>query len=140
MVAKTIFGMLKPSAYQTMMLKKDEFSWTTVDVIVKYDGPTILKLIFLEVNPSTKISLQDYKSVISKASLDGYRNNVSEMLNSMQKAYHHIIENDGTHDDYLLHLIHAIMTSMNKIFKNYIHNLKNIWQDDNQEITPSLFL
>ena len=135
MVAKTIFGMLKPSAYQTIMLKKDEFSWTTVDGIIKYDGPTILKLIFLEINPSTKISLQDYKSVISKASLDGYRNNVSEMLNSMQKAYHHIVENEGTHDDYLLHIIDAIMTSKNKIFKDYMQTFKNRWQDDDATIT-----
>ena len=68
MVTKTIFGMLKSSARQTLMLKKDLFSWTTPDGMIKYDGPTIL---FMEVNPSTKISLQDYKNVISKASLDG---------------------------------------------------------------------
>ena len=60
-----------------------------------YHGPTLLKSIFLKVNPATKISLQTYKDIISKAKLAGYGNDVNSMLNAQEKAIKTIIDNNG---------------------------------------------
>ena len=94
------------------------------------DGPTLLKLIFLEVNPATKVSLQTHKDIITSAKLGGYGNNVSTMLNAMENAYDTIISNQGSHDDYVMHIFKALLTSKNDIFKNYIQVYKDQWEDD----------
>ena len=58
LVAKSIMRALKALAVNTIMLKKQYFRWTDLSGDTHDDGPTLLKLIFLEVNPATKIYLQ----------------------------------------------------------------------------------
>ena len=130
MIAKAILGMLKPSAKVTIMLKKDIFRWTDTDGDTHDDGPTLLKLIFLEVNPATKVSLQTHKNTITAARLGGYGNNVSTMLNAMECAYDIIISNSGSHDDYIMHIFQAILSSKNQTFKNYMQTYKDKWEED----------
>ena len=130
MVAKSILGALKPSAVNTIMLKKQYFRWTDSSGDTHDDCPNLLKLFFLEVNPSTKISLQHHKYIISSASLGGYGNNVNNMLNGVEHAYDTIISNKGTHDDYAMHIFKSLMLTKNSIFRDYIQDFKNRWEDD----------
>ena len=113
MIAKAILGMLKPAAVVTIMHKKKLFRWTDTDGDTHDDGPTLLKLIFLEVNPATKVSLQSHKTIISSAKLGGYRNNVSTKLNAMENAYDTIISNQGSHDDCIMHIFSSLLSTKN---------------------------
>ena len=105
--------MLKPAAVITIMHKKKFFRWTDADGDTHDDGPTLLKLIFLEVNPATKVYLQTQKDIITSAIFGGYGNNVSAMLNAMENAYDTIISNQGSHDDYIMHIFSALLSTKN---------------------------
>ena len=75
------------------------------------DGPTLLKLIFLEVNPATKVSLQHHNNIISSAKLGGFGNFLTTMLNAMENAYDKIISNQGSHDDYMIFTFSILLSS-----------------------------
>ena len=107
MITKSILGTFKHSAINTLMLKKDLFRWKDSNGDIYDDDPTMLKLIFLEVNPATKISLQFHKDIISSARLGGYGNNVNSMLNAVENAYDTIISNKVSYDDYNIHIFKA---------------------------------
>ena len=57
MIAKALLGMFKSGALNTIMLKKKLFQYKTFADKVYEDGPTILKLIFMEASPATRTSL-----------------------------------------------------------------------------------
>ena len=75
------------------------------------------------------------KDIISSAKLGGYGNNVNSMLNAVENAYDTIISNKGSHDDYIMHIFKALMSIKNSIFKDYIQDYKNKWEDDDAIIT-----
>ena len=73
MIAKTIKGMLKVAVLATLNLDKKHLTWYDGDEEFE-DGPIILKYLFLEINPSTIISMEKYKTLIETAKLLVYRN------------------------------------------------------------------
>ena len=127
--------MFKSGALNTIMLKKNLFQYKGDTDKTYDDGPTILKLIFMEANPATRTSLIMWKEVISGAKLSAYQNNVHYMLNAMQKAYEEIINNDEQHSDYMIHLFNALLSSVHEVFNYYIQNFKNRWEDSDALIT-----
>ena len=120
MIAKAILGMLKPNAVTTIMHKNKLSRYIDSDGNTHDDGPTLLKLIFLEVNPATRVSLQNHKPIISSAKSGGYGNNVVTILNVMENTYDTIITNNGSNDDYIIHLFNSLLSTKNSFFKNYI--------------------
>lgn len=134
------FGMFTSSAKQFMMLKKNQLRWTNTNGEIFDDGPTLLKLIFLEVNPETKISLQSHKVIISKANLSGYGNDVNVMLNVQEKTFNTITDNNGSHDDFMIHLFNSLLSSKNKSFCDYIQGFKNRWEEDDEEIISTFLI
>ena len=135
MIAKALLGMFKAGALNTIMLKKNLFQYKGDTDKTYDDGPTILKLIFMEANPATRTSLIMWKEIISGAKLSAYQNNVHYMLNAMQKAYEEIINNDEQHSDYMIHLFNALLSSIHEVFNHYIQNFKNRWEDSDALIT-----
>lgn len=82
MIARTIRGMLKDTSLATLNLNRK--NWTWIDGYDEHeDGPTMLKYLFLEVNPSTVISILKYKQLIEEAKLSAYGNCVNSMLSKM---------------------------------------------------------
>ena len=59
MIAKTIKGMLKVAALATLNLNKKHWTWYDGDEEFE-DGTTMLKYLFLEINPSTIISMEKH--------------------------------------------------------------------------------
>ena len=119
MIAKTIIGILKDAAIMTLSLNKKHWTWKDGDEEYE-DGPTMLKYLFLDLDPSTTINLEKYKTLLENAKLPAYGNCINTVLSKMQLAYDHIIENDGTHDDFLRHVFKALSTTSNPRFKTYI--------------------
>ena len=68
---KTIRSILKDVCLATLNLKK--IQWTWIDGYDKHeDVPTMLKFLFLEVNPSTVISILKYNTMIEEVKLSVY--------------------------------------------------------------------
>ena len=136
MIAKTIIGILKNAAIMTLSLNKKHWTWKDGDE--EYDnGPTMLKFLFLDLDPSTTINLEKYKTLLENAKLPAYDNCINTMLSKMQLAYDHIIENDGTHDDFLRHVFKALSTTSNPRFKTYIQQIHDKYITDMDSITAS---
>ena len=88
----------------------------------------------------TRIYLQSHKDIISKAKLAGYGNDVNSMLNAKEKSFDTIIDNNGTHDDFMIHLFNSLLSSKSRIFCDYIQGFKNRWEEDDDEITSAFFI
>ena len=82
MIARTIRGMLKDASLATLNLNKKHWTWIDGDDEHE-DGPTMLKYLFLEVNPSTVISILKCKQLIEEAKLSTYGNCTNTMLAKM---------------------------------------------------------
>ena len=136
MIAKTITGILKDVAIMTLSLNKKHWTWKDGDEEYE-DGPTMLKFLFLDLDPSTTINLEKYKTLLENAKLPAYGNCIKTMLSKMQLAYDHIIENDGTHDDFLRHVFKALSTTSNPRFKTYIQQIHDNFITDMDSITAS---
>ena len=102
------------------MLKKHLFRWTDSNGDTHDDDPIIMKLIFLEANLATKISLLFHKDIILSKYLGGYGNNVNSMLNDVENAYDTIISNKSFHDEYVIHIFKTLISTKNSIFKYYV--------------------
>ena len=136
MIAKTIIGILKDAAIMTLSINKKHWTWKDGDEEYE-DGPTMLKFLFLDLDPSTTINLEKYKTLLENAKLPAYGNCINTLLSKMQLAYDHIIENDGTHDDFLRHVFKALFTTSNPRFKTYIQQIHDKYITDMDSITVS---
>jgi len=97
----------------------------------------MLQYLFLEIDPSTIISMEKYKTIIETAKLSAYGNCVNTMLAKMKTAYDTIIENGDTHNDCLRHLFKALLTSSYKRFVGHIETLQNGYIQDTSTCTVS---
>ena len=112
------------------MLHKEKFSWTSATTgEIKFDGPTMLYLLVSTLNPSTRVGVTEFKNEIQNARLDKYDHNLKEMLDNMQDNYGHITDLDQTHQDYLMHLFDALLSSRNDVFNAYIQRKKDFWEE-----------
>jgi hypothetical protein len=129
MIAKRIENSIAPSSWKTLMLRKKDFTWiNTTTGEVHFDGATLLFILFLTINPSTRVGVSGLKQLISKATLAAFGHNVIDMLNDMASNYARILELGGSHEDYLLHLFAALLTTNNEIFQQFIQAEKNRWE------------
>ena len=123
MIAKTIIGILKNSAIMTLSLNKKHLTWKDGNEEHE-DSPIMLKFLFLDLDPSTTINLEKYKTLLENAKLPAYGNCINTLLSKMQLACDHIIENDGTHDDFLRHVFKVLFTTTNPRLKTSPIQLK----------------
>jgi hypothetical protein len=129
MIAKRVENSITPSSWKTLMLRKKDFTWiNTTTGEVHFDGATLLFILFSTINPSTRVGVSGLKLLISKATLAAFGHNVIDMLNDMASNYARILELGGSHEDYLLHLFAALLTTNNEIFQQFIQAEKNKWE------------
>ena len=62
------------------------------------------------------------------------------MFNGVEHAYDTIISNKGMHDDYVMHIFKSLMSTKNSIFRDYIQDFKNRWEDDDEIITSNYLI
>ena len=62
------------------------------------------------------------------------------MLNGVEHAYDTIVSNKGMHDDYAMHIFKSLMSTKNSIFRDYIQDFKNRWEDDDETITSNYLI
>ena len=129
MIAKRVENSVTAASWKTLMLRKKDFTWTNNTTgEVHIDGGTLLYILLNTINPSTRVSVSGLKIKISKATLVAFGHNVIDMLNDMASHYARILELGGTHEDYLLHLFAALLTTTNEIFQQFIQAEKNKWE------------
>ena len=123
-----------------IMLDKKKFQWyDQVSGNYEEDWPTLLYIIFSKINPSTRVGVSLFKLNLAKANLPKHKKDLEVMLIDMKENCSKIIELGKTHEDYNMHLFHAMLTSKNQIFVDYIQQKKNAWEEG-KEVQPDTLI
>ena len=101
MIAKRIEASLSSASLKSLMLEKEEFTWTEANGTKHYDGPTMLWLILSKVNPSVRVGISALKTSLSTATLPTFKHNVIDLLDYMHEKYIAIYKIHGTHDEFV---------------------------------------
>jgi len=86
-IAKRIESSLSPSSWKVLFGKRKHFTWIGVDGVSSFDGPRMLKLIIMTINPSTRVGILDLKSDIQNACLWQFQWNVTDTCDKMMGCY-----------------------------------------------------
>ena len=139
MIASRILKSITEASKKALMNKKKEFLWTDPATGKEsLDGPTMLSIILHEINPDTRVGVYDLKKDIMDARLSKFNNNVKEMLDHMDGQYQNIIQQGHSHEDYVMNLFDALLSSKNEEFRQAIRMEKTEWEKGNDVSADSL--
>ena len=129
MIAARILKSITEASKKSLMNKKKDFLWTDpVTGKESLDGPTMLSIILHDINPDTRVGVYDLKKDIMDARLTKFSNNVKDMLDHMDSQYQQIIQQGHTHEDYVMNLFDALLSSKNEEFRQAIRSEKTNWE------------
>ena len=74
------------------------------------DGPSLIKVIFDIVNPEATVSVRELKKQMTKMEVKMHGKNVKSMLTFMQILHSEMLQEDGSHDDYIDDVPVSLMT------------------------------
>ena len=133
MISKRILACLTVKAVNSIMLDKKNFQWLNQTTgHYEIDGPSLLYSILRRVKPHTRIGVATYKTLIANATLAKFNNNLETMLDNMKSNFEKIEDLGKTHEDYILHLFDALLSSKNETFRNFIQRKKDEWEEGNE--------
>jgi hypothetical protein len=128
MIGMRIFNSLSDESKKSIRSKSALWSWTSEDGEQFYDGVTMLQILVTKVKPSTRVGLTDLKDKIRSAKLVNFSENVADMLDNMGDNYLEILKSSGSHEDYLMDLFTALLSTKNDVFKSFIQRQKDDWE------------
>ena len=136
MACQYLWNLLTDTAKNTLELENEDFRYFCTDGSWDDDGPTLFRAIFDQANPDTRIGVSDIKLSLSKYDLASYKHGVKDMIGAMQCDYQEIIDSNNTHEDYLLNIFQALLTTTNPDIKMEIKQSLRQWEKDSS-ITSS---
>ena len=109
-VVELIKNTLTPGGWDDLMLQDAKFSFQGVDGVKSYNGPTMLKVILEEIDPTASVNIEMHRQTIKGSKLHQYKNNVVEMLKDIEKHHQAIVDNGHAYDSdtYRRHLLTAL--------------------------------
>ena len=128
MIWKRVVGSISQASKNALMAKKDYFRWQTTTGSFEYDGPTALFLLLEAVNPNTRVGVATLKKKLRDMRLGGYNHNVRELLTAIQTTYTEIEELGFKHDDIVMDMFTALLSTKNQVFKDFIQRKKDSWE------------
>ena len=75
-VVEIVKKFLKPNGWDDMMLQQHKFAFTEITVMKNYDGPTLLKVLLKEIDPTASVNVELYRQSIEGAKLQEHEGNV----------------------------------------------------------------
>ena len=128
MIWKRVVGSISQASKNALMSKKDYFRWQTLTGSFEYDGPTALFLLLEAVNPNTQVDVATLKKKLRDMLLGGNNHNVRESLTAIQTTYTEIEELGFKHDDILMDMFTALLSTKNQVFKDFVQRKKDAWE------------
>jgi hypothetical protein len=128
MIGMRIFNSLSEESKKSLRSKSELWKWISTDGEEFYDGVTMLQILVTKVKPSTRVGLTDLKDKIRSAKLTNFSDNVADMLDHMNETYLEILKSSGSHEDFLMDIFNALLTSKNDVFKAFIQRSKDDWE------------
>ena len=123
-VAKLCENCLSTSGYNDLMLQKDKFSFVdSTTGQVKYDGPTMIYLIYQTIDPNIFVGLDNILKKLERVKLGDYNNDVAAMLKDMQIWRLTLKENHSDPENFRRLLTDALLTGPNNTYNGFISRI-----------------
>lgn len=126
-VVEIIKNTLLPCGFDDLMLQADKFTFIGTDGHKSFDGPTMLKVLLEEIDPTASVNIEMHRQAIEGAKLHDYKNNVVEMVKAIEKHHMAIVSNNHNYDGdtFRRHLLTSLLTGSNSVFNNKMQLVKS---------------
>ena len=126
-VVEIVKNTLTPGGWDDLMLQEDKFLFISAEGVKSFDGPSLLKVVLEEIDPTSSVNIEMHRQSIEGAKLHVYKGNVVEMLKAIEKHYQAIVENGHAYDadTYRRHLMTALQTGSNAVFNTKLQTIKS---------------
>ena len=125
MIAKRLIGSICAVTKKALFNKKIHFTWTDTIGEAYYDGPTMLYILLASVNPLTRVGVSKLKEALRNTRLEKFEHNIDGVLTNNKSNYNQIIERGFKHDDIVMDIFTALLTTKNTVFKDFIQCKKD---------------
>ena len=126
MVSNFILNSVTKAGIDELDLHRHDYEYFRMEQRVHVqEGPSLIKVIFDIVNPEATVSVRELKKKLGKMEVNMHGKNVKSMLTSMQMLYSEILQEGGSHEDYIDDVLAALMTVNNDEFKLEIMLMKS---------------
>ena len=115
---------ISASGYSDLLLKKDQFAFhDDATGQLKYDGPTMVFLMFQKIDPNTVVGMDSVLKRMEGAKLGDFANDVDRMLSTMEGWYRILQDNQRPPENYRRLLLDALITGPNHVFNEWIQRI-----------------
>ena len=82
-IAKEIEGPITDKSLKKIRINYGVYEWIDSGLLISNDGPTMLYLVFKNINPDTRIGVFNLKYEIGKTILSKFGNNGKDLIDDM---------------------------------------------------------
>ena len=111
-VVEIVKNFLTPNGWDDLMLQQHKFAFTEITGMKSYDGPTLLKVLLEEIDPTAPVNVELHRQDIEGDKLQEHKGNVIKMCKSIERHFQTIIKNGHAYntDTYRRHILDALLS------------------------------
>ena len=92
-VVEIVKNFLTPNVWDDLMLQQHKFALTDITGMKIYNGPTMLKVLLEEIDPTEPVNVELHHQAIEGAKLQDHKGNVIKICKSIERHFQAIIKN-----------------------------------------------
>ena len=127
-IFKAIQGHFSNSTLIQLNNSSSKFRWLESNGEHFDDGPTMLKTLMDDCNPSVRVGVENIKKKIENARLNHFKGDVSECMSDIAANYRLILEADEKHENIVRDAFNALLSSGNSNFHTCFALEKMKWE------------
>ena len=143
-MAHIIKNGLSVQGYSDLLLKKEKFAfYNAATREVKYDGPSMIFLLFQKTDLSTIVGLDSILNQIKNAKLGKHVNNVYAMLTAIKGLYNILRDNHRAPENFRRLILDALAPGPNHYFNEFIQRIEDDVESGigaNENIAPGALI
>ena len=126
-MVEIVKNFLTPNGWDDLMLQQHNFSFLGITGMKSYDGPTMLKVLLEEIDPTSSINVELHCQAIEGDKLQEHKGNVIEMCKSIERHFQAIVKNGHAYDAeiYRRHILDALLSGPNADFNTRMKYIKS---------------
>ena len=126
-VVEIVKNFLTPNGWDDLMLQQHKFAFTDITGMKIYDGPTMLKVLLEEIDPTASVNVELHRQAIEGPKIQEHKGNVIEMCKSIERHFQAIVENGHAYDaeTYRRHILDALLSGPNVDFNTRMKSIKS---------------
>ena len=126
-VAEIVKNLLTPNRWDDLMLQQHKFVLMDITGMTSYNGPTMLKVLLEEIDPTASVKVELHRQSIEGAKLQYHKGNIIEMCKSIERHFQAIVENGHAYDaeTYMRHVLDELLSGLNADFNTRMKYIKS---------------